>query len=163
MFKSKEIVEEMDGLKRFACKLTADQADAEDLLQSTVLKALEKKELFKDDTDLFKWSSKIMFNIFVNDYRKKTKFESQYDPEPYIEKLQKTDNQMQEIHTQEVAEAMTDLQDEHQEILKMICLQGLPYKKAARKLDIPIGTVRSRLSRAREDLEARLNSPQVKN
>ena len=76
MFTQAELVIEMPKLRKFASKLTRNNSEADDLLQSTLLRALEKVTYFETGTDLFKWSSKIMYNIFVTDYRRKVKFES---------------------------------------------------------------------------------------
>jgi len=158
MFNNSELVNETDRLKKFAFRLTQNNADAEDLLQSTVLRAIEKKHLFNEGTNLFSWSSKIMYNLFVTAYRRKTKFESQYDPEDYINKEQVGATQETKIELQEVHTAMKNLSQEHYEILEKVCVKGLQYAEVANDLDIPIGTVRSRLSRARESLQAQLDN-----
>lgn len=157
MFTHSALLEETPALKRFAYKLTQNIADAEDLLQSTLLRALEKKHLFNAGTNLFSWTSRIMYNMFVTGYRRKVKFESQYDPEPVIG-LQKVDAS-QELHVElrEVDVAMKKLTKQHREILVMVCALGIPYEEVAYKLDIPVGTVRSRLSRARSTLMSVMN------
>ena len=86
MFDQKALVGEMSNLQRFALRLTRNASDAEDLVQATLLRALEKADYFEDGTNLFSWTSKIMFNIFVSHYRRRTKFETQYDPETFIER-----------------------------------------------------------------------------
>lgn len=160
MFMQNELIAEMKGLKRFAWKLTGNEPDADDLLQSTVLRALEKNHLFESGTNLFSWTSKIMYNQFVNGYRRKVKFESKYDPQPYIDMLDISPAQERKVEFTETGIAMANLSEEHRQILFMICVQGLKYKSVARKLGIPIGTVRSRLNRAREQLRLQLNSSQ---
>ena len=77
MFATQDLLEETEGLRKFALKLTKNVYDAEDLVQSTVLRALEKKELFQSGTNLFSWTSKIMYNMFVSNYRRKTKYETE--------------------------------------------------------------------------------------
>lgn len=157
IFLHQELIEELPKLKRFAHKLSSSNADAEDLTQTTIAKALEKKELFQEGTDLFKWSSKIMYNTFVSDYRRKTKFETKYDPEPYIEKQSIEPSQEDSVELKNVDDAMNKLSWEFREILILICIKGFKYKHVAEKLDIPVGTVRSRLSRAREKLYNLMN------
>ena len=80
MFANTDLLEHQTRLTKFAYKLTRNQADAEDLVQNTLVRAIEKKELFQEGTNLYSWLSKIMYNLFVSAYRRKTKFESQYDP-----------------------------------------------------------------------------------
>lgn len=158
MYQSSALVKEMDHLRKFAWRLTNNAADADDLLQATVLRAMEKKHLFQKDTDLFKWSSKIMFNLFVSDYRRKRKFETQYDPESFLEKESVEAPQDTQAELQKVSEAMERLSGDHREILVLVCVQGMQYQEVAEMLNIPVGTVRSRLSRARENLQAMLDS-----
>ena len=153
MFANTALVEETDHLKKFALKLTRNMSDAEDLLQATVLRAIEKKHLFKKDSNLFSWTSRIMYNLFVSAYRRKVKFESQYDPENYIQKQKVDAKQDIEMEIQDLDAALNKLSDTHREILVMVCVKEMPYAEVAEKLDIPVGTVRSRLSRARASLQ----------
>lgn len=153
MFTNSEMVKEIDGLKKFAHKLTRDEHDAEDLMQSTLLRAMEKQHLFEEGSDFFKWSSKIMYNQFVSNYRRKVKFESQYDPDPVINRQSRPDNQIREFYMKEIGEALTHLSDGQKKIIDKICFQGKKYETVAEEFDIPVGTVRSRLYRAREQLE----------
>lgn len=163
MFNNNELMEHTDRLQKFAYKLTRNQADGEDLLQSTLLRAMEKKHLFQEGTNLFSWSSKIMYNMFVSNYRRKVKFESQYDPESYIENESVEASQDVKMEYNDVDRAMGDLTDEHKEILVMICVKGMQYAEVAKNLDIPVGTVRSRLSRARDNLQNILDNPSNNN
>ena len=149
MFTDNQLISEMEKLKKFAMRLTRNEADADDLLQNTVLRAYEKKHLFEKDSNVFSWTSKIMYNLFVSDYRRKVKFESQYDPEPILEKAEVVANQNDKIMVSEVGEAMNRLTQDHRDILLMVCVQGMKYEETAEALNIPVGTVRSRLSRAR--------------
>ena len=153
MFADTELLQETENLKKFALKLTRNEADAEDLLQSTILRALEKKDMFNEGTKLFSWTSRIMYNMFVSNWRRKSKFESQYDPEPYINAETTEAAQDIKVEVASVNEAMKQLTDEHRNVLVMVCVQGMPYQEVADSLDIPIGTVRSRLSRARLQLQ----------
>jgi RNA polymerase sigma-70 factor (ECF subfamily) len=162
MFKPEALVEEMKNLRKFAFRLTGNASDAEDLLQSTTLRALEKSHLFQSDTDLFKWTSKIMFNLFVSEYRRRTKFETQYDPSTYLEKQSVEGSQEVKLTLSKVKEAMATLSHDHQEILILVCVKGMRYEEVSQSLEIPVGTVRSRLARARESLQSVLDTPVVK-
>lgn len=152
MFKEQALVKEMDNLRKFAIRLTRNPVEADDLLQSTVLRALEKKDYFQEGTDLFKWTSKIMFNLFVTDYRRKVKFESQYDPEDVIGTQSVDADQDTQSELKAVGRAMEKLSEEHRDVLVMVCIKGMQYQEVADMLDVPVGTVRSRLSRARAQL-----------
>lgn len=159
MFSNNALIDETDRLRKFAYRLTGNISDAEDLTQSTVLRALEKKHLFEDGTNLYSWTSKMMFNLFISGYRRKTKFESQYDPDPYLEKQHTAATQEIEMQLQDVNDAMEQLSAKHHDILVMVCVKGMPYAEVSKKLGIPVGTVRSRLSRARENLQQALKTP----
>lgn len=159
MFNNAELIKETNKLKKFAYRLTQNMADADDLLQSTVLRAIEKKHLFQDDSNLFSWTSKIMYNLFVSSYNRKKKFESQYDPESYIERESVNADQDTKMEVRDVARAMEGLNNEHREILILVCAQGMQYEEVSKMLNIPVGTVRSRLSRARENLQNNLDTP----
>lgn len=157
MFAQNDLVAETENLRKFALHLTRNKSDADDLMQSTLLRALEKSDYFENGTSLRKWTSKIMFNLFVTDYRRKTKFETQYDPEPYIQAQAISAPQENEVDLHSVGKALDQLSIHHREILTMVCVQDMPYQDVADALDIPVGTVRSRLSRARESLHAVLD------
>jgi len=159
VFTHPELIEVTPRLERFAFRLTRNTADAADLLQSTLLRGLEKKHLFQEGTNLFSWLSKVMYNMFASNYNRKVKFESQYDPEPYIEKKSVPANQDFEIELQDVGIAMETLTNEHRDILIMICVKGMKYAEVSEALDIPVGTVRSRLSRARDNLQSAISEP----
>ncbi len=159
MFTQAELIKEMPKLRKFAAKLTRNSSEADDLLQSTLLRALEKSTYFETGTDLFKWSSKVMYNIFVTDYRRKVKFESQYDPESHIENRAVDADQQVKMELKAVGRAMEKMSAEHKEILVMVCVKGMQYQEVAEMLDIPVGTVRSRLSRARSQLLTLMEGP----
>jgi len=154
-----QITDIMPNLRKFALKLTKNQHDADDLLQTTVLRAIEKAHMFNQGTNLFSWSSKIMFNIFVSGYRRRTKFDTQYDPENYIANMSVEPEQEKKLELSQVRHAMKQLSAEHREILLLVCIQGMKYNEVSEVLQLPVGTVRSRLSRARERLQGELESP----
>lgn len=152
-FPHQDLVRETGKLRKFAMKLCANAQDADDLLQETVLRALEKRTLFQEGTDLYKWTSKIMFNLFVSQYRRKVKFETQYDCEDLINNRATDSSQQGYMELRQVDEAMNSLSSNHRHILISVCVKGMKYEEVANDLDLPVGTVRSRLSRARESLK----------
>ena len=158
MFNPSALTVEAPKLQKFALRLTRSKHDADDLVQATMLRALEKNALFEDGTDLFKWTARMMFNLFVSQYRRKTKFESQYDPENHINNQSVEANQEKVMDLKIVNTAMGRLSHEHRQILVMVCIQGLQYEEAAAELGMPVGTVRSRLNRARNALQQELQA-----
>lgn len=152
MFANEDLLDINDNLHRFALRLTRNPADADDLLQATLVRALEKKDLFRSDTNLFGWTSKMMYNLFVSGYRARARFESQNDPAPVIDRASVAARQEDVCELGCVEEAVRKLSPQHREILHLVCIQGMGYGETARALDLPVGTVRSRLSRARQAL-----------
>jgi RNA polymerase sigma-70 factor, ECF subfamily len=161
MFQQQALVPEMKKLRGFAMRLTKNPANAEDLVQATLLRALEKREYFLEGTSLFSWTSKIMFNLFASTYRRNKKFGTEYDPEYYIERGSVKPAQESSVDLSIVRDAMKRLKPDMRNILIAICIKGLRYDEVSEMLQIPVGTVRSRLSRARKQLQALLDSPQV--
>jgi len=161
MFESQALVCEMEKLRRFAMRLTRNEAAAEDLVQSTLLRALQKKEMFTPGSNLFAWTSKILFNQFASQYRRHRKFESQYDPEPYIATLSSKPVQEATVDLAKVRETMKRMTPAHREMLVMVAIRGMGYAEVSEALQVPIGTVRSRLFRARKELKDLLEAPQL--
>jgi len=157
MFTHAELLKESSSLNKFAYKLTRNRDDADDLLQTTLVTALDKQNQFEHGTNLFSWTSRIMFNSFVSAYRHNCRFETQFDPQWYIDQESVEATQEIEAELSLVFDAIMLLSEDHREILRMVCIDGMQYNEVAEKLVIPVGTVRSRLSRAREGLQERLN------
>ena len=152
MLTNNALFAELEGLNRFALKLCKNKSDADDLVQTTIVRALSHRDSFEDGTKAFSWLSRIMYNSFATTYKRKIRYESQYDPEPEILKVRFESSQEDKVMITEVQEAMQELCPQHREILMLICAYEMSYDEAAAKLNIPVGTVRSRLSRARESL-----------
>lgn len=90
-------------------------------------------------------------------YRRKVKFETQYNPESFIEREKVNASQEEKSELNQVGRAMDTLPRKHKQILMMVCVQGHKYADVSKSLNIPVGTVRSRLSRARIGLNDALN------
>ncbi|MCI0597804.1 sigma-70 family RNA polymerase sigma factor [Candidatus Parcubacteria bacterium] len=139
------------SLKKSANFLARDHSTAEDLVQTTLTKALQHWESFTPGSHLRSWLLTIMKNTFLTSLRKKKEvlrddFSEAEDPHDAERIL----NIRAELA--EAIEAMSQLSDQHQTVLFLIGIQGMSLEAAAQELNIPIGTVKSRLSRAREML-----------
>jgi RNA polymerase sigma-70 factor (ECF subfamily) len=159
MFTQNALMAETGKLQKFSMKLTRNKSNADDLFQSTCLRALEKSDQFQDGTNLFSWTSKIMYNLFVSDYRRKVKYETQYDPESYLQKVSIAAPQETHMQLSNAKRAMMKLSSEHRQILVLIGVKGMRYEEVSEMLQIAVGTVRSRLSRAREQLQLIIDTP----
>lgn len=152
MFMNNQLITEMPKLHKFAIRLTHNRADSEDLLQSTLLKAIEKKDRFETGSNLFAWTSKIMFNQFLNNCRRK-KHDTHYDPQEAINRARVDETQSLHMDCYKVGQAFDTLSPDHKDVVVKICLEGKSYARAAAETGVPVGTVRSRLSRARDILK----------
>ncbi len=149
MLNHQDLVQEINGLKRFALKLTRNSSEADDLLQTTLLKSLEHAHTFQPGTHLFGWTSRILYNTFVSHYRHRVRFESRFDPQETIDQMTVEPDQEASMELTLVYKAMQSLSTEHRDIIQLVCIEGMAYADVAAQLAIPVGTVRSRLARAR--------------
>lgn len=138
-------------LRRFAHALSRDPADADDLTQMTVERALVARNQWQPGTRLDSWLYRIMRNLWIDTARsraRKGKLEAPpeaaeavgVDPRPGVEAA---------LDLQRIMLAMNRLPDEQREVIALILIEGLGYREAAEMLDLPIGTVSSRLVRGR--------------
>lgn len=140
-------------IRRYCYALTGAAADADDLLQAGLERALTKQALFKPGTDLDRWLFRMTRNIWIDEMRKKKKrgesveFDERLAEAPAGETAQEA-----RLALSEVGRAMALLSESHRSVLALVGLEGLSYKEAAEVLDLPIGTVMSRVARARTQL-----------
>jgi RNA polymerase sigma-70 factor, ECF subfamily len=143
----------MDTLYRFAVRLLCSAAeDATDLVQDTYLRAYRSFYQFKDGTDCKSWLFQIMYSIFVNQYRKK-----QREPETIaFHELEKKllaaapEPERFCVHSEYVEGALKELSDEFRTAILLVDVEEFTYEEAAEAMNCPVGTVRSRLFRARK-------------
>jgi RNA polymerase sigma-70 factor, ECF subfamily len=159
MFRN-DMVPHMDLLFNYALYLTGDREEAKDLLQETFLKAFRFFDRFKEGTNARAWLYRIMRNTFINEYRrvKRTpsvvEFDEQVTPSQMLpqDPRQSTDLRERidaEMFEDEVAVAISALPEKFKSVIVLRDVEDLPYEEIAEALDIPVGTVRSRLHRAR--------------
>ncbi|MCK6438647.1 MAG: sigma-70 family RNA polymerase sigma factor [Planctomycetes bacterium] len=174
-----------DGLYASAMALTRNRADAEDLTQETLLKAWKNFDSYESGTNLRGWLYRIMMNAYITSYRKKRRAPGRADPEmlndvadpgsqeqfereraAWVElgdKLALKD--FQERLDGRLSAAIDSLPDEYREVLLLSAINDLSYKEIAEAAGIPVGTVMSRLSRAKAAVRDRLSaesSPEVR-
>ncbi len=147
----------MDNLRRFAFSLTGEKQDAYDLLQETIVRLLEKN--VPDDADTRKWAFRVCKNIWLDQLRA-NKVRRQWAESKIGEMDNRQDGQKiadDHIALEEVKSIMAELPDEQRTILSLVAVEGFSYKEAAEMENIPVGTVMSRLSRARAAIADSLN------
>ncbi len=165
----KEFMPLVNSLYNFAYRLTLDEDDANDLVQETYLKAYRFFNSYEQGTNAKAWLFRILKNSFINDFRKKSKEPSKVDYQE-VETYYNSDDVDENITTDlrvealqdmigdEVANALNTLAVDFRTIIILCDLEGFTYEEMAKILDIPIGTVRSRLHRARNLLKDKLRN-----
>ena len=160
----------LDALYRTALRMTRSEADAEDLVQETYIRAFRFREQFTPGTNLKAWLFRILTNTFINTYRRR-------QTQPEFTALDGVDEfslykRMSDLRTSsgagnpetefldglvdsEVKDALGDLPEKFRQVV-LLDVEGFSYKEIAEMLDIPIGTVMSRLHRGRKFLQKRL-------
>lgn len=163
----KEMLIYAAALYNFAFRLTLDEDDANDLVQDTFLKAYRFYDSYQPDTNAKAWLYRILKNTFINEYRRKSKapvkvdyqeVESFYNSDDIDEQITndlRTES-VQDLIGDEVANALNRLDVDFRTAIILCDLEGFTYEEMAKILDIPIGTVRSRLHRARNLLKENL-------
>jgi RNA polymerase sigma-70 factor (ECF subfamily) len=166
----KDALSYLDALYRTALRMTRSPADAEDLVQETYIRAFRFREQFRPGTNLKAWLFRILTNTFINEYRRRSArpetaelddvdeyslyrrmvggaaASSSPDPEAAL---------LDGLVDREVIEALEELPERFRTVV-LLDVEGFSYKEMAEMLDIPIGTVMSRLHRARKSLQKRL-------
>ena len=146
-----EMVALLPRLRRFACGLTGSLADADDLVQGACVKALDRIEQWRPGTRLDSWMFRILQNLWIDQLREGRGREVAMDPEDLAERAvgdAARENEAR-IALGEVRREVAKLPPEQRAVLMLVSVEGVSYKEAAEILEIPIGTVMSRLARAR--------------
>lgn len=157
------VISQSAALKSFALKMTNDEDEAEDLLQDTLLKAFRFFDKFEKGTNAKAWLFQIMKNTFINNYRKTSKepYKIDYeDVQNFYETIKADEVKTQhfqgdafsDILDDELTDALSKLPDDFRTIVFLSDIEGYSYEEIANFVDCPIGTVRSRLHRARKML-----------
>ncbi len=165
----REFMPYIDALYNFAYRLTLDEDDANDLVQETYLKAYRFFASYEPGTNAKAWLFRILKNSFINEFRKKSKqpakvdyqdVETYYNSDDVDESIT-TDlriESVQDMIGDEVATALNALAVDFRTVIILCDLEGFTYEEMAKILNIPIGTVRSRLHRARNLLKEKLRA-----
>jgi len=153
---TRDLVPHIPRLRRYARALAGDRARADDLVQDTLERAMIKMHLWQPGSDLRAWMFTIMHNIFVNQLRGQPAGVSA-GAEDEVHQVAVRATQSDRLEIRDLDSALLRLPEEQREVLLLIGLEQLSYSETAAILDVPTGTVMSRLSRARERLRSLLN------
>jgi RNA polymerase sigma-70 factor (ECF subfamily) len=144
------------SLRRYARALMRNSADAEDLVQEALTRAVARADSFQAGTNLRAWLFTILHNVHVNQVRSKAARPQEVDVDDVESKLVSPPRQEERVELREMMRAIDELPEEQRKVLLLVALEGLKYDEVADMLGVPIGTVMSRLSRAREAVRAKL-------
>jgi RNA polymerase sigma factor (sigma-70 family) len=154
MCDAESMVELIPRLRRYARALAGDPAAADDLVQDTLERGWAKLHLYRRGTDLRAWLFTVMHNVYVNQLRA-ARPGAQLDEE--MPELSQPARQTDGLEIRDLDLAIRRLPPEQREVLLLVALEDMSYHEAAGTLGIPIGTVMSRLARAREKLRTMLS------
>jgi len=154
-FRDNELIEQIPNLRRFAMSLVRDRDNADDLVQDCMIRALSNRASFEKGTNLRSWLFKILHNLFIDGHRRRVSRPTSVKSSEEIERVPVAASQDNEVLLTEVKSAISALPDGQRAILLRVALAGHSYQDVAQTTGLPVGTVKSRLSRARETLRGR--------
>jgi len=149
------IIELLPRLRRFARNLTRNPHDADDVVQIAIERALTRLDQWHRDARLDSWLFRIVRNAWIDEIRSRARRDALFAPEEAGEAIGVAAMD-REVDRLSVEAAMAQLPEEQRLAVSLVLVEGLPYKEAALVLDVPIGTLTSRLARGREALQAML-------
>lgn len=154
-----KIIEHIDSLYNTAIRLTQNRPDAEDLVQETSLRAYRFFHKFRPGTNFKAWLLTILRNIYINQYRKKAKEPAkvQFEEVENFISLPEITGGQEEIFSETIRASIDKLPEELRTTLTLFYVEDFSYKEIARVMDVPMGTVMSRLYRARQILKKQLS------
>lgn len=145
---------EIPRLRRYARALCRDARAADDLVQDCLCRALRKNHLFQPNTDLRAWLFTMLHNLHVNGVRSSVRQGFSVPVEDVQSLLTEPPAQGAGLALRDLDRAMGEISEEQRQVLLLVGLEAMSYEEVATILDLPVGTVRSRLSRGRERLRA---------
>jgi len=146
------IAEQIPRIRRYARALLGDPIRADDLVQETLLRALSRSHLWQPGTDIRAWMFTILHNLHVNNQRQRhvrTEHQELSDDQP---EMATPPSQEWSLEIRDLARALQQLPEPQRQVVLLVGLEGMNYKRVAAILEIPVGTVMSRLHRGRESL-----------
>jgi RNA polymerase sigma-70 factor (ECF subfamily) len=143
---------EIPRLRRYARALTRDIVAADDLVQDCLVRGLAKLHLWKEGTDLRAWLFTILHNQYVNQVRRAVREGAPVSVSETEPSLTRAADQGQRLELRDLDRALARLPEEQRTVILLVGLEGMRYEAVAEVIGVPVGTVRSRLSRGREAL-----------
>jgi RNA polymerase sigma factor (sigma-70 family) len=154
---SAALVAQLPRLRRYAIALVGDISLADDLLQDCIERALKHRRALKEQQSTYAWLRSILHNLYMDELRRRRRDGIVADMDELTNSLMHSAPSADRSSTMDFVQAMSRLSGEHRQVLLLVGLEGLSYRETAAELKVPIGTVMSRLARAREHLREMLD------
>ncbi|HET7085839.1 MAG TPA: RNA polymerase sigma factor [Rhizomicrobium sp.] len=148
------LVAQLAGLRRYAMALAGNAALADDLVQDCIERALGQQAQLREPERLAGWLRRILYHLYIDEIRRNRRRGREQDITELADHVELSAPAPDNSATREFIEAVNRLSAEHRQILLLVSLEELSYREISEELDIPMGTVMSRLARARERLRA---------
>lgn len=151
-----QIIDNLPRLRRFARSLARDPHDADDLVQIAIERALARSNQFRPDSSVRSWLFGILRNAWIDEGRSRRRHQPVHAPEEFGENVgdPAAGSQADLLCVQD---ALSRLPQEQRSAVSLVLIEGLSYKEAAHAMNVPIGTLTSRLARGRDALQAMLS------
>jgi RNA polymerase sigma-70 factor, ECF subfamily len=146
------IARQIPHLRRFAFALTRDPNEADDVVQDCLERALRKRSLWSRKGSLRSWLFSMLYRTHIDHRRRQSRFGATVGPEAIDSVASQPPDQDHRVECRDIGESLDRLPEEQRVVILLVALEGLSYDEAAEILNVPIGTVRSRLSRGRHTL-----------
>ncbi len=164
---NEEIIPHLDALYNFGLRLTSDPNDAEDLVQDTIVKAYRFFNSYEKGTNAKAWLFRILKNSYINNYRKQSKKPQEVDYDEVAtfyetvraertESSDLEDKMFRELIDDDLSKALDSIPEDFRTVVLLCDVEDFTYEEIANMLDVPIGTIRSRLHRGRNLLKTQL-------
>ncbi|MFH1805005.1 MAG: sigma-70 family RNA polymerase sigma factor [Pseudomonadota bacterium] len=155
---SDQVMNEIEGhipaLRRHACRLTGAMDRADDLVQDTLVKALSNRDKFEEGTSLKAWLHRILFNTFISLVRRDKTRGVHMDWDDMGDVYGHGGNQIARLQLRDADRVLSGLPAQEKQALMLTAVNDMSYQDAAREMNVEVGTVKSRVGRARRKLRA---------
>jgi RNA polymerase sigma-70 factor (ECF subfamily) len=147
------LVAQLPGLRRYAVALAGNLALADDLVQDCIERALQQQNQLREHARLGAWLRRILYHLYIDEIRRGKRRGREQDVTELADQLELSAPAPDNSAMREFLQAVNRLSPEHRQVLLLVSVEELSYREIADELDIPMGTVMSRLARARERLQ----------
>lgn len=155
-----DVIGQLGSLRRYARSLTRNPADAEDLVHDALVKAYERRSTFRTGGNLRAWLLSILHNAFIDRARSRRSEAARIEATEHLALTHVDPPQDHAVRLAQVTQAFFDLPEDQRSALHLVAIEGLSYREAADALSVPLGTLMSRVGRARASLrEAEATGP----